>query len=66
MHLKMIHKYTTNFDPNYFRTGKTEWAKKTVFLGRIQILNTQKLSRLTSFTGGMKFSTQISPLLNYL
>ena len=29
-------------------------------------LNTKKLSRLAPFTGGMKFATQISPLLIFL
>ena len=46
----------TNFDLNYLRTGKIEWAE--IFL-------TKNLPNLVLFAGGMKFATQISPLLNF-
>ena len=49
----------TNFDPNYLGTGRTEWAE--IFKG---FLAGNNYPNLPHSQGGMKFATQISPLLN--
>ena len=59
----------SNFDPNYLRTGKTEWA---VIIFRTDLDSVFRLKsnfnkncyQTHHLQGGMKFATQISTLLN--
>ena len=51
-----------NFDPNYLRTGKTEWAKKLIY----DFLAGNNYPDSPHLNGCVNFAIQISPLLNYM